>query len=204
MANYVKFRRTDKATYDGVVKDNNTIYYMPDDGLMALGTHIFQGEGSVESLEYNATTGEITLGRKNIADLVIDLPTEMIFDGEASYYDHATKELVMIFENSEGEVRIDFGDLAQKILDRVADLKSDLEDGTVVVQKSTIAVYDDNGQVIHETYHKEDDFDTWVETVYDVFVTETDGRIEALENMWVIDGGTFGEPIDITVDGGEF
>ena len=151
MASYVKFRKTDKATYDGLSKDNNTIYFMPNDELVALGTHIFYAKGFVDA-NYNSVNGVITFDLADGDTKTIDLPTEMIFDGEESYYDHETKELVMVFANSSGEVRIDFEDLADKILLKVGELETKLTDGTVQVKNAEVAIKDNNNQVIHETY----------------------------------------------------
>jgi len=151
MANYINFRTTTKATYDANTKDNSTLYLMPSDKLIGLGTNVFYSD-AFNGASYNASNGVLTFNKANGTSDTIDLPTEMIFDGEASYYDSTTKELVMVFANSSGEVRIDFQAIADKILQEVSSLETDLTDGTITVRYAETAQKDGNEQVIHETY----------------------------------------------------
>ena len=169
MSRFIKFRHVTKAQWTGLVKDAETLYLMTDTKEVALGAYLFY-TGTLLEPSYNASNGVITFPRVNAPDATLDLPTELIFDGEQSFYDHETKELVLVFANSSGEVRIDFGDLAQKILDKVDDLKTDLENGVVVVELANRAEKDINGAVIHTTYATNVRVDG-VETVLSDFIT---------------------------------
>ena len=164
MAKYLKFREYTKQNYtDAEIKDNDKLYLMPTDKMIAMGAHTFYKE-AVKNITFNATNGKLTFERYDANDVIIDLPTEYIIDGENSYYDHDTKKLMLKLQNTESFLEIDLGDLAQKILDSIDDLRIDLTSGVTVVAEAVKAEKDDADNIITLHYatkaelnaHKED------------------------------------------------
>jgi len=183
----IRFRELTKEQFNnrsdkGSQKDNRTLYLISDDNTIYLGNSLFNADSIVDA-ELDKSTGIVTFEFLNGSTFEIDFPSEWTFD-ERTYYDHDTKELRLVFawidedadiEDPDNYVAVDFQDLAEKILDEVGQLKTDLEEGSVVPLISIQAEEDSLGNTIHTTYVQLTD--------YNEKVTEIEDELDRLEDV---------------------